>query len=536
MPMAYLLQVLLPLAAQGIDTVVVCPRELSPALGSWLVHRRAEGRQIAMIRPSATADATRQAIREAAPAGSLRFILLVGDAPSDAERPASQTDTTIPTFLVPSKVVVHWGSEPEIATDNPYSDLDDDGMPDVALGRLSVDSPGELAIVVGKILAFEKEAGHGLWRRKVNLVACTGNFGPLADTALETGARQLITQGIPPDYVISMTYGNWRSPFCPDPRRFAEVARERLSEGCLFWVYIGHGRKNELDRVSVPGGRFRILRTADAGDLTARASAPLCILLSCDTGAFDLSNDCLAEALLEAIGGPVGVLCGSRVTMPYAMAVLGRALMKECLQSRPATIGEALLAARRRSAAPTHTDELGRQIDMLAALIHPGEVDLAAQRMEHLAIFNFLGDPCLRVQQPAVVSLESEAEVAAGGRLILKGTCDVDGTCLIELASPRSRPAFGPAVRSRFLDDPETLGQYDDVYRKANDDRIASAEVPVEGGRFSAVIDVPPSARGEGIVRAFVTGREGFGMGWTPVEVRRRSRAQSAGAVAPSKP
>ena len=58
---------------------------------------------------------------------------------------------------------------PEIATDNWYADLDDDGVPDLAIGRLPADSPQDLAVMVAKILAYESVQVPGPWCQRDQL-------------------------------------------------------------------------------------------------------------------------------------------------------------------------------------------------------------------------------------------------------------------------------------------------------------------------------------------------------------------------------
>ena len=89
--------------------------------------------------------------------------------------------------LEPAVVNVHWGSEPLIASDNWYADLDDDGVPDVAIGRLTVRSVAELQTVVQKIVAYEKSKDFHRWRSRINFVAGTGGFGPLVDSVIQAG-------------------------------------------------------------------------------------------------------------------------------------------------------------------------------------------------------------------------------------------------------------------------------------------------------------------------------------------------------------
>ena len=258
--------------------------------------------------------------------------MLVGNADPRLYHDAAVRHRCVPTFYAKAKVNVAWGSEPYLATDNWYADLDDDQTPDVAIGRLAATTPAELAVIVEKILAYEQCNDFGPWRRQVNLVAGVGNFGPVSDYVLESAARYFVSHEIPDDYATSITYASWRSPYCPDPRQFPGTILERLNEGSLFWVYIGHGHHMGLDQVQTPGGIYPLLKSADPRMIRCRHAALIAVFLACYIGAFDASDDCLADQLVRTPGGPVAVLAGSRVTMPYAMTVMSSELMHACFQ------------------------------------------------------------------------------------------------------------------------------------------------------------------------------------------------------------
>ena len=141
----------------------------------------------------------------------------------------------------------------------------------------------------------------------MNFVAGVGNFGPLADAVLESAASMFLTETIPAEYHVSMTYGNWQSPYCPDPRRFHQTAIERLDEGSLFWVYIGHCGPYETARMAVPGNginsvlrTYPILSTADTTALRGAQGRPIALFLSCLAGALDARGPCLASTLVAA--------------------------------------------------------------------------------------------------------------------------------------------------------------------------------------------------------------------------------------------
>lgn len=505
------------------DTAVVCPEAFRQALVPWVEYRQAQGHQIALLDNRGTSEQIRARIRQVARAGKLKAVMLVGDSQPAAAHTASAAARTIPAHLARAKVNVNWGSEPEIATDNWYADLDDDQTPDIALGRLTVDSAAELSRVIAKILHYERTRGEDLWRRQVHLIAGLGGFGQLADAALEAAAKSILTEGIPPSYASSMTYASWRSPYCPEPARFNETIVDRLNDGCLFWVYMGHGQRREVDRLHAPSGVHRILHYDDVPRLRAQRGAPIALFLACYTGAFD-ADDCLAEEMLRAEGGPVAVICGSRVTMPYAMSVLGTEMLKECFRQKRETIGEVLLHAKRNSVLNPRTDPRSKTLDSLAGMLNPLGGDLAEERAEHLLLFNLLGDPLLRVRHPRALQLEAPATVTAGERLRVSGTSEVDGEALVELVVRRDRLTFQPEARGAEPLSPDTAIRYQRTYERANDARLCSQIVPVEQGRFTAELETPLHAWGDCHVRVFVQGERDFAASSTDINVRRAAR------------
>lgn len=513
------------------DVAVVCPAEFRAALAPWIDHRTRQGHRIAVLASDGAADVVRDRIRAIANSGKLRFVVLVGDADPAAARDDRVQQRSVPTHHAPSKVGIHWGSEPQIATDNPYADLDADGRPDVAIGRLTCDTPQELSRIVDKILAYERSADTGMWRRRVSFVAGVGGFGALADAAIETAAQAVICDGVPAAYTTTVTYGSWRSPYCPPPALFQQAALDRLNEGSLFWVYIGHGQRRWLDAVQVPGKGYPILSTRDIAKMQAKSAGPIALFLACYTGAFDEPQDCLAEEMLRSEGAPVAAVCGSRVTMPYAMSVLGGELMQECFVKRRETLGEVILYAKRslldeKGAAPNRAT-----LDAVAALVSPKGTTPADERAEHVLLFNLIGDPLLRIPHPAEARLEVPRFVTAGEPLDIAGTCDVDGRCVVELVVRRDRLTFEPPARDRYDESPESMARYAEFYRRANDPRLTSTSLHTRDRTFSTRIEVPADADGPCNVRVFVAGTRQAAIGAADVYVRRRRGEASPAAI-----
>lgn len=507
--------------ALGPDTVVVTPPHFMEALRPWVTYRTAQGHRLAFVSNMGSSEDIRAAIRQHAQPGHLKFVLLVGDAEPSAMWDARVRARSVPAFMARATVNVRWRSTPELPTDNWYADLDDDGVPDVAIGRLPADSPEELSVLIAKILAYETSLRPGPWSRRINFVAGIGGFGPLIEPVIEMATKKFLTDGIPPEYETTMTYGSWRSPFFPDPAQFHDATIKSLNEGCLFWVYIGHGYPYQLDRVRVPGQSYHILGTADMHKLQNRHGPPIAVLLACYTGAYDQPYDCLAEHLLRAPGGPVAVLAGSRVTMPYAMAVLGSSLMTEYFRHRPETLGEVVLHSKRQLASDTPLGADRKLLDLLARAISPTPQLLREERLEHVLLFNLFGDPLLRLHHPHVIELQVADKAMAGTHLEILGESPLAGRCRVELVNRRDRLRDEPPRRHRYDASPQAQAALNATYDRANDRLWAERHVDVEGGTFLTALRIPQEARGACHVNVFLedaTGRQ-FALGSSDIYI-----------------
>lgn len=501
--------------ANGPDTVVVSPAEFLDAMRPWIAHRAAQGHRFAFIPATISAEQIRADIREQARGGDLKYVVLVGDAEPTAAWDPRVRARCVPAFMATAKVNVKWKSPPEIATDNWYADLDDDGVPELAIGRLPADSPQDLSVMVAKILAYETGQFPGPWCQRINFVAGIGGLGPLIDPIVEMATKRFLTDGIPAEYDTSLTYANWRSPFCPSPAQFHAATISRFNEGCLFWVYIGHGYPYQLDRVRVPGRAHHILNTADMARLENRQGMPIAIFLACYTGAYDLPHDCLAEQMLRAPGGPVAVFAGSRVTMPYGMAVLGTGLMDEYFQQHRETLGEVVLYAKRQMMDSDSEDADRKLLELMARAMSPDPQLLHDERREHMLLFNLMGDPLLRLKYPHGVQLEVADKAVAGTHLEIRGDSPLAGRCRVELVCRRDQLRDEPPARQRYDASAGAQASYDDTYRKANNRCWTQRDVVVDGGTFLTALKIPPEAHGVCHVRVFLedgAGRE-FALG-----------------------
>jgi hypothetical protein len=495
------------------DVAVVASPAFHVALEPWLAYRQGQGHRIALISNHGGMAEIRRRLRAAGEGGKLRWIVLIGDAASDDGR-APLGPLEIPTAYATATVLPKFGGSNSIATDNAYADLNDDGQPEIAVGRIPVDTPEELAQAVKRIIHYEQQAGD-LWRTRVNLVAGVGGFGKVADFVLESATRHFLTNEIPASYMTSMTYGSWRSPFCPDPKQFHAATVDRFNEGCMFWVYIGHGNRRYLDQVQVPGGAFHILDVNDTRNLQSHVGRPIAIFLACYTGAFDAEQDCLAEEMLRSPGGAVGVLAGSRVTMPYAMAVMGDGIIRRYFHSDDATLGEIVLGSKKLMLQPPEAERtFNRQLlDSLASTFSPSQETLADELREHVYLFNLLGDPLLRIKRPAPLIVRAAPKHLAGTSCQFQIESPIAGRARVEIVCRRDRLTFTAPDRAEFAFTTEALQEMQRTYNAANDRTWIKGDLDIIHGVNAVQIDVPREANGHAYVRVYVRGEHGDAAG-----------------------
>ncbi len=501
-------------------TVVICPEAWREELQPWMRLRVAQGHRLAMAAHQGSPDAIRARLIEISRKDPVTSILLIGDH-----------DVT-PMWRLRAEVNVAFGSEPELASDQPYADFDADGSPDAAVGRWSVDNREQLKTVINKVVAYETKASFGDWRRKVHVVAGVGGFGPLVDGALQMATRHFLTNQLPNDFLLTMTHGDWKSPYCPDPRRFRDAVVDRMNEGGLFWVYIGHGQRTYLDRVRTPVGGFPILDARDHASIACRDGHPIAMFLACYAGAIDFERESLAEELFRDAGGPVAVLAGSRVTMPYGMAVMAHHMMTECFEHQRGTLGQIVLHAKQHMLQPltatTHDQNEGpqqdanrRMLDAIAQVMSPNREHLQDELREHTLLFNLVGDPLSTIRHPELIRIELDQsqDLQAGKPVIVRCETPLLGSLRAELACRRDRSTSPLRFRTAF--DVAGLAAYDQDYRRANQHTWDHWEQIVAApGVVELQLTPPKDARGPGHVRIFVEGSGAHASGAADVYVR----------------
>jgi hypothetical protein len=253
-----------------------------------------------------------------------RFVLLVGDASYDPRNFLGYGELDfVPTKLLDTAYL-------ETASDDWLVDFDEDGLPDMALGRLPVQTPAEVSAVVAKIIAYEKSSGTNEVLLVADKMEMTDGFN---FAAAARKVKALFPSSVGVKEVFRGDYGN--------DSQVREVLLGYLSKGSMLVNYIGHGGMGEW--------RGLIFTSRDADGLPNGMRLPFFVNMTCLNGFFQAPyGDSIAEVLLKAEqGGAVAVWTSSGMTFPTGQAAMNQELVRLLFNGEDLTIGEAAMKAKK---------------------------------------------------------------------------------------------------------------------------------------------------------------------------------------------
>ncbi|MCA8915607.1 MAG: hypothetical protein KDB90_09355 [Planctomycetes bacterium] len=416
--------------AKAVDYLIICADGLKQVADDWAKYRADNGRVTKVMPMSSITHPEdmdlpglteiKNAILETAGGDEIREgfqVLLLGDCPNN-----SSTDYDAKTEI-PWMLTRQMDSNPTVSrrervpTDNFYADLvqDDDGLPDIAVGRIPARTVDEARLALAKVKAYEA-AKQGEWLRNLTFFAGEGHFGAVIDGMLEKLFIQF-AESLSQAHNVRMTYANINSPYAYVPTQFSDKVIEEANAGALLLCYLGHGAHDRLDDmyVEVDGKnkRYPILTSDDVSKFNIEGGKlPVMMIIACETGHLDHPQGCLAEKICFTEKAPVAVIASSRDSHPYSNTLLEKAMVHELTDNYAPTLGQAFMDAKRELVLATDPDR--KRLDMMAMFIIP-EKERIELNQSHQSLYNLTGDPGLRIQYP---KLKLSMRLGAGGEPI----------------------------------------------------------------------------------------------------------------------
>jgi hypothetical protein len=466
------------LAGDPVDWLAVAPRALTDAVRPLEAHRSAQGYKTRVVAFEDLLDDAADGSFDPAALLALqkltkRFLLIVGDAWRDG-RPDDAG--WVPTQLFDT---FENGAS---ASDAPF------GGKNVAVGRFPCRTPREVTAMVEKTIAYEK-AGPGAWQKQLSFVCGEGRFGAQVDGMVENLFNQAVGKRVPAAFDIDVTYANPTSVYFYPPDDFHKRVVERLSNGPLIFDYVGHGAPLNFDDVTWGEKWFPIFSVEDAKSVHCEdGHYPIALITACWTGCFDQPDRTVAETLVLNPKGAVACLAASRISHPFANALLSLELTERLFKD-----GESRLGERVKGALDSLSLESGGAEGHMVVAFARGmleEEGLESRLLEdERHLYNLLGDPALQVRLPRRVSVSAPAEAPAG--TTVEATCDDKEIASATLERKRAvrsdLQGLDAGTGPEALRDAGTRKRILQTYERANDLVLVKGEA--KGAR--AVLSLP---------------------------------------------
>jgi peptidase C25-like protein len=321
-------------AGRGVDLLVLSHRTFIPSLKPLVELRRQQGLTVGIVDVEDVYDEFGFGTHGPQPIKDFlkwtsdqqrapRYVLLVGDATYDPRNFTRRGNFDfVPTVFVDTVYM-------EAPSDDSLADFDNDGVPEIAVGRLPVRTTDQAAVVVAKIVRYDQGGHTG---RDVLLVADKN-----IDYDFEAESKTLYGL-IPAGVTVNTVYRN------EGPTDAAVRSRllAALDQGPTIVNFFGHGATNIWTEAS-------ILRAADAAKLNNGRSLSLYLMMTCLNGYFvDPEGASLSEALVLAPnGGAIAAWSSTGLTVPTDQVRADQEAVRLLLNDPNMRLGDAMVSGKR---------------------------------------------------------------------------------------------------------------------------------------------------------------------------------------------
>lgn len=326
----------------GADYIIITHRNFFTAAQQLAEYRRQQGLRVVTVDvadiydefnfgifgPSPIRDFLQYAYTHWQPPAPA-YVLLVGDAYQDyKDNLHTGTINYVPAPIVLTDIL---GETP---SDNWYAQISgDDVLPDLMIGRLSVQTVAQAQTVIDKIIQYEALPTGQTWQRQMLLVADDDS------TAFKHLSEQLAGR-LPTSFTARRVYADDYPPGDPT----ADII-EAFNSGIVLVNYSGHGSINRWGRWA----NGNIFQQVDVASLTNGPKLPFVTIANCLNGFFPHTGD--TESFAETLhrfdaGGAVGVWASTGLDYPSAHQELMDQFYRTLFQDGVRRLGTATTTAK----------------------------------------------------------------------------------------------------------------------------------------------------------------------------------------------
>ncbi len=321
---------------EGADFIVITHRDFHNSIEPLAQLRRNEGMSVAVVNTEDVYDEfsygahDSRAIRDflewtqthwqRAP----RFVLLVGDGSFDPRNYLGNNGETdlVTAHLVDTALL-------ETVSDEWFVDFDNDGVGEMAIGRLPARTAIEADTMISKIIHYSPAnttqialmvADQMDAKTNFNFEAASDELGSLLPAPI--GVQKIYRGGNAPSVVHDQIV-------------------DGINQGPLLVNFMGHGSVEVW--TAEP-----ILSTSDAAVFNNGWRLPVFLMMTCLNGYYqNPARESLAESLVRSdASGAVAVWASSGMTEPAPQFDMSRVLYQQVFGSQPLTLGEAIRKAK----------------------------------------------------------------------------------------------------------------------------------------------------------------------------------------------
>ena len=417
------------------------------------------------------------------------FVALLGDGSYDYKNNSALSQGNwIPPFQDGDSTYDEWYTRV----------VGDDLFPDMAIGRLTVQTAAEADALIDKIIAYDRAPELGPWQSRLALVSddLLNRDNPDRVESFFLFDSEYMARHILPETLdlIKLYTAQFPLEGREKPRARDEFIR-LFNKGALILTYLGHGSFDRLAHESM------FLLSRDLDKLKNGGRLPLFFTAASQVGVFDDPvRISMPEALLQKEdGGVIGMICATRVGYHSTNVQLANQFYQQMFHTgrKHVPIGLALAEAKQ--------------------LLLPQYGPTGAKTFRNIQRYSLFGDPATRLAMPrfqvqidVADSLHALGEVALAGQVLDSAGAPAtayegqvwlqafDSSEESELEGFTYQQTGAPIFRGRFL---VAAGRFSAAFRVPKDITYGG-----KNGRISAYVwsDDSPAAFGaaDGLVLA----------------------------------